>query len=733
MSEDKVNLKLPGGREIEISTGKYAFQSAGSVVVRSGGTVVLATVNVKPEPSSDYSMVPLTVEYRERAYAAGKIPGGFFKREGKPSDKEILSARLIDRAIRPQFPKGFYHETQVIIFVLSVDKETPPDVLGLVGASAAIKLAGIPFNNTIAAVRIGGTPPDYIINPFHSEIDEGLLDLVVAGCRDGIVMVEAGLKEVSEEDLIEAFKRAIEPIQLIVDGIEELASKVGVKPMQWQPILPPDEMVKEFRDKFYRRLEEIDQKEGKAVMNEKLRHIEKEALELFEEKPDWIPFIPVLIEEVHGEIVRKRILEKQERLDGRAPDQIRPINIEVSVLPKAHGSAIFTRGETQALVSTTLGTFQDVQIIDDIEAIEEASKRFMLHYNFPPFCVGEVKPMRGPARREIGHGALAERAVLPLIPPEEEFPYTIRIVSDILSSNGSSSMATVCGASLSLMDAGVPIREHVAGIAMGLVMEGGNYQILTDILGKEDHVGDMDFKVAGTSRGVTALQMDIKKPSLSLSILAEALQKAKQARQFVLEKMKQAISSPRPEISPLAPRMTMIEIKPEKIADVIGPGGRVIRMIIDQTGAQIDITQDGKVRICAPTKEGLEEAERIIRSVTSDVKEGEVYEGRVTRIAPFGAFVEIYPGKEGLLHISQISNRRISKVDDVLKVGDVIKVRVLSVDAYGRFTLTHKEFRQEEEQAKFSAHAPRNPVIKPNRNIRPSRPHGRANKNRRNS
>ncbi len=702
--EKKVSLALPDGRILEISTGKFAGQAHGSAVVKLGGTVVFAAAVSSDRPSSNVGFMPLTVDYRERASAAGKIPGGFFKREGKPTEKEILSARLIDRSIRPLFPKGYSYETFVYVFVFSSDQENPADILGIIAASAALSVSDIPFGKTIAGVGVGLLDDNFILLPTLPQLEKSSLDLVVAGHEDGIVMVESGSKEIPEDKLVSALSFAHEWIRRIVERINWLSEIAGKPKREWTPVLPPEEVVSAIKASFWERIAAIDQKEGKKKMNIALKEVKQEIEQFLMEKfPDGagdysaeqlISFLDSILEDIHREAIRGKVLNEGIRADGRGPRDIRPISIEVGLLPRTHGSALFTRGETQALVTATLGTFQDVQFIDDIE--EEGFKRFMLHYNFPPFSVGEPRPLRAPSRREVGHGALAERALLPLIPPEEQFPYTIRVVSDILSSNGSSSMATVCGGSLALMDAGVPIREHVAGVAMGLIMEGDKYVVLTDILGLEDHLGDMDFKVAGTTKGVTALQMDVKVPALDLEILREALEQARQARMEIIEKMNQAIPEPRKELSPYAPRMLYMEIPPEKVPELIGPGGKVVKGIIEKAGVKISIEQDGGVRVVAPSDEALDEAKRMIMTAIKDVKEGDVYEGKVTRLFPFGVLVEFLPGREGLLHISQITDRRIKDLASLLKVGDTIKVRILSVAADGKITLSHKEFSEEE-------------------------------------
>ncbi len=685
------------GKEFIIETGKLAKQANGAVVVRYGDTVVLVTAVAAEEPKEDIDFFPLTVEFEEKFYAAGKIPGGFIKREGKPGEKAILSARLIDRPIRPLFPEGYRNEVQVIATILSVDQENPPDILGITGASAALTISNIPFEGPIAGVRVGYRDGEYLVNPTSSELEESLLDIVVAGTKDAITMVEAGAKEVSEEVIIGALEVAQKEIVKIIELQERLREKVGKEKMTFEPpdITGVENKIRELE------LENIRTSlltKEKKEREKKLSLIKKSLKERFEDDEEFIKYLNDAFEKIVKEEVRRLIVTEKKRVDGRGLDEIRPIWCEVGVLPRTHGSAIFTRGQTQALVITTLGASEDEQIVDDIT--EEENKKFMLHYNFPPFSVGEIRPRRGPGRREIGHGALAERALKAVLPSEEEFPYTIRVVSEILESNGSSSMATVCGATLSLMDAGVGISKPVSGIAMGLIKEKDEFFILTDILGLEDHYGDMDFKVAGTRNGITALQMDIKISGISSDVMRKALEQAKRARLFILDKMTEVIDKPRESLSPYAPRIEVLTINPNKIGDLIGPGGKNIKKIIEETGVKINIEPDGKVYVFSTNEGAFDKAREMIETLTKEAKVGENYLGRVTRITNFGAFVEIFPGKEGLVHISNLSTRRIKNVKDVVNVGDKILVKVIDIDDTGRVNLSRKAVIQEEENRK---------------------------------
>ncbi|NPA15170.1 MAG: polyribonucleotide nucleotidyltransferase [Deferribacteres bacterium] len=678
------------GRKLVIETGRVARQANGSVLVRYGDTMVLVTACCAEEPAEGLDFFPLTVEYRERAYAAGKIPGGFIKREGKPMESEILVSRLIDRPIRPLFPDGFRNEVQVMALVVSADEDNPADVPAIIGASAALSISEIPFEGPIAAVRIGMVDDELIVNPTLEQIENGKLNMVVAGTKDAIVMVEAGASEVSESTLIDALSLAHEEIKKIIEMEEELIAVAGKEKMSFEPPPSTEEYEKQIRERHLNALLMAIRVEKKKEREKALKSLKESILSQYPEEEQ--PLVALAFDKVEKEEMRRLILEEGIRADGRSPRDIRPITCEVGVLPRAHGSALFTRGETQALVAVTLGMpGEDEQILDEL--FGEGSKAFMVHYNFPPFSVGEVRPLRGPSRREIGHGALAERALKAVVPAKsEDFPYIVRVVSDILESNGSSSMATVCGGSLALMDAGVPIKKPVAGIAMGLIMDekSGKYTILSDILGMEDHLGDMDFKVAGTEDGVTALQMDIKISGITWDIMAEALEQAKEGRFYILEKMKETLPAPRPEISPKAPRIVCMQIKPEFIRDVIGPGGKTIRAIIEKTGTKIYIDENGLVTVSAETIEGAKEALEIISKIAHEYHVGEVVKGKVKRIEDYGLFVEVAPGREGLLHISQISDRRIRDLKEEFQIGDEVEAKILEIDDMGRFRLTRR-------------------------------------------
>lgn len=685
-----------GGRKLLIETGKMARQADGAVWLQFGETAVLATVVSSDKPVKGTDFMPLSVEYRERAYAAGKIPGGFFKREGRPSEKEIVSARLTDRPIRPLFPDDYRNEVQVIIYVLSADQENDADILGPIGASAALSISDIPFLGPIASVRVGKIDGEWIINPTFAQLEESELDVVIAGSADSIAMVEGWSKEISEEDMLQALEFGHEAIKKIVQMQEELVREIGKQKRDYEPASIPEELQKEVRDRAESRMNDIVQISEKKERNAAIKALVDEIAEALEETfPDSSGMIFSVVGDIEKEIMRKNILEKGKRLDGRSVTDIRPITCEIGLIPRAHGSALFTRGQTQSLSATTLGTKMDEQKIEGLEG--GSWKRYMLHYNFPPFSVGEVKPMRGPGRREIGHGQLAERALKPVIPGDTEFPYTIRIVSDIMESNGSSSMATVCAGSLSLMDAGVPVKAAVAGIAMGLIKENDKVAILTDILGDEDHMGDMDFKVAGTSEGITAFQMDIKIKGISFEIMRNALQQAKDARLRILEIMNETIDKPRDVISKYAPRIMSIQVPIDTIGSIIGPGGKTIREIIDKTGVTIDIDDDGKVTIASADMKAAEEAKRIVQSYSEVPEEGKVYKGKVKKILNFGAIVEILPGKEGLLHISELEYRRVNKVEDVVHLGDEIEVKLLKVERDGKLDLSRKALLEKPE------------------------------------
>jgi polyribonucleotide nucleotidyltransferase len=666
--------------------------------VQYGGTVVLAAATADKNPTPKRGFVPLTVDYRERTYAAGKIPGGFFKREGRPTEKEVLSSRLIDRPIRPILSKEFPYEMQVMCTVLSSDQENDADVIALCAASAALQLSDIPFDALIAGVRVGKVDGELVLNPTFAQLEESSMDIVVAGTDDDIVMVEGGTREVSEAEMLEALRFAQTNIRIINRLQEDLKRTNGKPKRALVRGIDFSQLHEAVRHEFGGRIWDAYQIAGKEDRGNAIDSINVEAQALLAERlPELAPHIGEVIHDVERDSMRRMVLEKNVRADGRTPEQIRPIRAEVSVLPRTHGSALFTRGETQALAVSTLGTSTDEQRIEELEG--QSWKSYMLHYNFPPFSVGEVRPIRGPGRREIGHGALAERAIEPVIPVDTTFPYTIRIVSDILESNGSSSMASVCAGSLSLMDAGVPIKAPVAGVAMGLIREGDKYAVLTDILGAEDHLGDMDFKVTGTREGVTAFQMDSKIGGIDFKILAEALERARDARLYVLDVMDRCLSKPRPEVSVYAPRIAVIHIDPEKIREVIGPGGKIIKRIQEETGAQIDIEDTGEVRIAAYNSEGGRRAEQMIRDITEDPEVGRVYEGKVRSIVSFGAFLEIVPGRDGLLHVSEIDHKRTARVEDVLKLGDIVPVKVIGVDREGKIKLSRKALLPEPEKA----------------------------------
>jgi polyribonucleotide nucleotidyltransferase len=670
-----------------LETGLVARQASGGVMVRYGDTVVLASAVCSKQVNQWQDFLPLIVDYRELAYAAGKIPGGFFKREGKPRDKEILTSRLIDRPIRPFFPKNFRNDTQITSFLLSADLENESDILGIIGASAALTISEIPFFGPIGAVRVGKIDGSLVVNPLLADLERASLNLVICGTKDAIVMLEGSASEASVEEIEKALKLAQPEIVRIIEMQEELQRYTSKPKLEVPEEIVPKELEAEVRDKVTAAIISANNITDKEERQDTLMDIvEKTVAELSEKYPNGRGPILEVIDTIIREDTRRRIIEEKKRLDGRAIDEIRPISCAIGVLPRTHGSALFTRGQTQCLAVTTLGTKSDEQIIDDVEI--EKSKSFMLHYNFPPFATGEVKPLRGPSRREIGHGALAERSLEPLLPKEDSFPYTIRVVSDILESNGSSSMATVCGASLSLMDAGVPIKAPAAGIAMGLVKENEKYTILTDIIGAEDHYGDMDFKIAGTKQGITGIQLDLKIPGLPLPILTEALTRGFTAYQQILGIMAKTIDKPRQSISQYAPRIVVFKIPVDKIGDVIGPGGKVIRKIIEETGVEIDIEDDGSVTIAAPSTEALEAGKTKVLSIVQEVEVGKIYKGVVKRITKFGAFVEVLPGKEGLVHISRLAPFRIRRVEDAVRVGEEIEVKCIGIDELGRVNLS---------------------------------------------
>jgi polyribonucleotide nucleotidyltransferase len=685
------------GKPLRFETGKLAKQASGAVVVRYGDSVVLVTASKAASPREGIDFLPLTVDYREYTYASGRIPGGFFKREGKPAEKEVLTCRVIDRPIRPLFPSGWRYETQIIGLVLSADSENDTDVLAITGASAALAVSEIPFEKTIAGVRVGLVGGQYVINPTFAQRKESKLDLIVAGSKEGLVMVEAGASEVSEAQVIEGLNQGHAAIKQIIAAIDDMAREAGKKKLA----VPRKEIAAD----FYREIEsKVFEPLAKAMrIHDKLENYESVETMLKE----LVAAIPeteserradakAIFKELKEKVLREEVLTHGVRLDGRKFDEIRPIWIETGVLPRTHGSAIFTRGETQALVTCTLGTDDDAQKIETFEG--ETWKGFMLHYNFPPFSVGEVGRMSGPGRREVGHGALAERSLAQMLPTEEQFPYTVRVVSDILESNGSSSMASVCGGALAMMDAGVPLKAPVAGVAMGLVMDEntGKYAVLTDIAGAEDHYGDMDFKVAGTAEGITALQMDIKVSGITAEIMTRALDQARRGRMHILDKMRETLAAPRQSISMFAPRIVTIRIPVDKIRDVIGPGGKMIRSIIERTGVKIDVEDDGRVNVASADGESAQKAISIIQELTATPELNKTYLGKIQRITDFGAFVEIMPGTDGLLHVSEIANHRVKDVRDELKEGEQVLVKVINIDPTGKIRLSRKALLQEQ-------------------------------------
>ena len=677
------------GRPLILETGRLAKQANGAVLVRYGDTAVLATVTASKD-AKDLDFFPLTVNYEERLYAVGKIPGGFIKREGRPSEKAILASRLIDRPIRPLFSEGFRNDVQVVVMVMSVDQDCSPEIAGMIGVSAALGVSDVPFDHLIGGVIVGRVDGEFVINPTTKQADQSDLHLVVAGTKDAIMMVEAGAKEIPEQAMLEAILYGHDEIKKIVNVIESFVEEAG-KPKMEVVLHKVNEQVEQAvrayaTEKIRQAIYTADKHQREAAIDAVSDETKAHFAETFAEA---MSDVSEVLHDIVKEIVRHAILFDNMRPDGRAMDEIRPISTDIGILPRTHGSGLFTRGQTQALSICTLGALGDVQILDGISA--EESKRFMHHYNFPPFSTGEARPLRPPSRRDIGHGALGERALEPIIPSEEVFPYTIRLVSEVLESNGSSSQASICGSVLALMDAGVPIKAPVAGVAMGLVKEDDHVAVLTDIQGMEDHLGDMDFKVAGTAEGVTALQMDIKIAGINREVLETALAKAHEGRMFILSKMLETIASPREELSPFAPRIITMRINPDKIREVIGPGGRVINKIIEDTGVKIDIEQDGRVFISTSDAAKGEEAKRIIEGITQDVEVGKTYDGRVTRVEKYGAFVEILPGKEGLVHVSQLAADRVNKTEDVVKVGDQLPVKVTEIDAQGRVNLSHRE------------------------------------------
>lgn len=688
-----------GRHRLTLETGEIARQASGAVMVSMEDTVVLVTVVGKKKADAGKDFLPLTVDYQERTYAAGKIPGGFFKREGRPSEKEILTSRLIDRPIRPLFPDGFYNEVQVVATVMSSNNEVDSDILAMIGASAALAISGIPFNGPIGAARVGYLDGQYVLNPTATELKSSKLNLVVAGTQQAVLMVESEAQELSEDVMLGAVVYGHEQMQAVISVINELVDEAGAPMWDWAPPAKNQELIDrlaQLAEADLRQAYQIRQKQARSARIDEIRS--RVLSELAPEGTDSQQenLLKSEFSSLESKIVRNQILDGEPRIDGRDTRTVRPITIRTGVLPRAHGSALFTRGETQALVVATLGTSRDEQIIDALQG--EYKERFMLHYNMPPYATGETGRVGSPKRREIGHGRLAKRALLAVLPTPEEFAYSLRVVSEITESNGSSSMASVCGGCLALMDAGVPMKGHVAGIAMGLIKEGNRFAVLTDILGDEDHLGDMDFKVAGTDRGITALQMDIKITGITKEIMHVALVQAREGRMHILDKMKQVIDSPRTELSAYAPRMITMKIKPEKIRDVIGKGGAVIRAITEETGTTIDIEDDGTVTIACVSSEGGELAKKRIEELTADVEVGRIYDGTVLKLLDFGAIVSVLPGRDGLLHISQIANERVNSVSDHLKEGQAVRVKVLEADDKGRLRLSMKAVAAEETQ-----------------------------------
>ncbi|MEK6777563.1 MAG: polyribonucleotide nucleotidyltransferase [bacterium] len=693
---------MVGGRLLSIETGNVAKQASGSVMARYGDTVVLVAAVSAQNERQGVDFLPLTIQYQEKFYAAGKIPGGFFKREGRPTEFETLSSRLIDRPLRPLFPDNYFFETQVIATVLSADQQNYPDTLALIGASASLAISDVPFKGPVGGVRVGRINGEFVINPTYSQMVESELNLIVAGTREAVTMVEAGARELPEEVMADAIAFGHKEIVRIVEIQEELQRLVSPVKRIFETPVPTEaekQMEGDVRAVATEMIRAVNTTPEKHLRQKALDNVFHEMVKRFDDETgSKKEFITHVCSEIEKEDLRRLILKEKKRVDGRSLNEVRPITCQIGFLPRTHGSALFTRGETQSIVVTTLGTSSDEQRIDALEG--ESTRRFMLHYNFPPYSVGEAKMLRGPGRREVGHGALAERALAPVIPGDEKFPYTLRIVSEITESNGSSSMATVCGSTLSLMDAGVPISAPVSGIAMGLIKEGEEIIILSDILGVEDHLGDMDFKVAGTGKGVTALQMDIKISGVNREIMSKALAQAKEGRLFILKKMLESIPAPRESISVLAPRIITIKIHPDKIREVIGPGGKMIRSIVEQTGAKIDIEDDGTVKIASADSAACDNAIKIIRDLTQEAQVGKIYLGTVRKIMDFGAFVEIFPGTDGLVHISQLAEQRVNRVEDVVKEGDKVMVKVLEIDRQGKIRLSRKDAMGETEKKK---------------------------------
>lgn len=679
-----------GDKKLRIETGRLAKQAAGECVISYGDTVLLVCVTYKPDADENVDFLPLTVDYRELLFAAGKIPGGFFKREGRPSENEILTSRLIDRPLRPLFPENFRNGIQIIAHLLSSDIEHEADTLGIIGAATTLIISELPFNTPVAAVKVGLQNGEYIINPGVSQQETCELNLIITGTKDSVVMIEGSAKEISEQKVTGAIKFAQSEIERIIEMEEEIREKVGKRKLEFNIPFVDETLFNEIRQALGDDINQVyNFKEMKARAQAEHELIKSTAEKMQEKDENIEKKVRWVVDDILRKKMREQVLLEKKRIDGRSLKEIRPVSCEIGILPRTHGSAIFTRGQTQSLAVTTLGTASDAQRIDAIYG--EESKSFMLHYNFPPFSVGDVRPIRGPGRREIGHGALAERAIIPVLPNDESFPYTVRVVSNILESNGSSSMAAVCGSSLSLMDAGVPIKTAVAGISIGLVKEDNQFELLTDIAGAEDHYGDMDFKIAGTTNGITAIQLDLKTRGVNLDILAQGLDYAKEARMKILEFMNSTIKSPRSEISQYAPKNIVFAVPKAKIGEVIGPGGKTIRKIIADLDVTVDIDDDGKVTISGIDTHNVEQAQNIIQSIVQDAEVGKIYIGKVKRITNFGAFVEILPGKDGLVHISKLSRQRVNKVEDIVKVGDEITVKVLEIDNQGRINLIRKE------------------------------------------
>jgi polyribonucleotide nucleotidyltransferase len=685
-----------GGRTITLETGAIARQASGSVWARYADTVVLATVVAMPEPRVGADFLPLTVNYQEKTYAAGKIPGGFFKREGRPTEKDTLSSRLIDRSIRPLFPKGFNHETQVIINILSVDKENDADILALVASSAALMVSDVPFDRTVGAIRVGLVDGEYILNPTYAQLENSRMDIIVAGTKEAVMMVEGEGKEISETEMLGALEFAHTHIIAIIDLQNQLRDLAGKEKWTFVSDSVDESLAQAVKDACQEEMSKAIRIADKAERKTQTRQIREKVMEPYlavEGEESRAGEVKDILKSMEKELMRSMVIAEDRRIDGRSPDQVRPITCEVGILPRTHGSALFTRGETQALAVTTLGTKDDEQIMDSLE--KDYRRKFMLHYNFPPFSTGEARFLRGPARREIGHGNLAQRGVAIALPERDEFPYTIRVVSDVLESNGSSSMATVCGTSLSLMDAGVPIKKAVAGIAMGLIYTPEKSVVISDILGAEDALGDMDFKVVGTRDGITAFQMDLKVAGISRELMARALTQAKDGRDHILGEMEKAIKTNREEISPYAPRIITIHVKPDKIREIIGPGGKVIRGIVEATGVKIEVDDDGTVLIASVDGDAAQRAIAMIEAIVEEPEIGRIYRGTVKKIMDFGAFVEVVTGTDGLVHISQLADRRVEKVEDVVKEGDVVDVKVLDIDRDGKIRLSMKEAAKE--------------------------------------